>query len=345
MPLLLEQESTQRALLPAEPFTYADKAGVETVMGFLCAPVTKPWWPPDPLHGPSADTISEGPMSRLAHELAGKTMIMIGDSVMEQTCGALVCALRRDAGLNMQRSDKNREWEELLHGPKGALLDGLPHGWKAQATGFTLGCFRMNQYNPELFNSKEKYNRILRDLSPDVLIVNHGAHHSPNMVAYSHHMRSLFELIQFLGYKRPSHGAEKVFVWSATTAQHFDTPSGDFDPVTQERSSCFCASRLGSSTALEQSKVAGKLAKIHGFGHPLDMFKLTRHRYTLHNEGCRKFMLRNSTSYEQCPPKRTSLCDCTHLCYSPAFFDTVAEHLRISLGFQPPNSSSIEQRR
>ena len=72
------------------------------------------------------------------------------------------------------------------------------------------------------------------------------------------------------------------------------------------------------------------------------MFKLTWKRHNLHDEGCRKFMLRNFTS-EDCPPKRTALCDCTHLCYSPAFFDKVAEQLRINLGFQSANhSTSLE---
>ena len=75
--ILFERESMVGALMPPEPFAFAEKNGIETVMRFLCAPVTKPWWPPDPIVGPSAATIAEGPMSRLAHDLAGKTMIMV----------------------------------------------------------------------------------------------------------------------------------------------------------------------------------------------------------------------------------------------------------------------------
>ena len=75
---------------------------------------------------------------------------------MEQTCGALVCALRRNADLNVQRSDKNRAWQEKLNSPGSVLLDGQPHVWESQSTGFTIGCLRINQYNPAQFNSKER---------------------------------------------------------------------------------------------------------------------------------------------------------------------------------------------
>ena len=83
-----------------------------------------------------------------------RSSVQIGDSVIEQTCGAMVCAMRRDASLRARLSPRIAQWQhELGH----ATLDG-PAGasWEAEATGFTLLCWRMNQYNNGTFNSEER---------------------------------------------------------------------------------------------------------------------------------------------------------------------------------------------
>ena len=87
--------------------------------------------------------------------------------------------------------------------------------------------------------SSIRYRKLLAVSQPDVLIVNHGAHHGGDIEAYANNMKELFNLVKGLGFSRPQPAAKgggngKVFLWSTTTEQHFDTPTGDFDPKTQK---------------------------------------------------------------------------------------------------------------
>ena len=75
----MEAESVTRALSDAtEGFkNLAKKEGILSVMSFLCEPTLVAWWPADPVVGPSPRRISDGPVSKLAHDLRGKTMLMV----------------------------------------------------------------------------------------------------------------------------------------------------------------------------------------------------------------------------------------------------------------------------
>ena len=78
------------------------------------------------------------------------------------------------------------------------------------------------------------------------------------------------------------------------------------------------------------------MSKDAGFGPPLEMHRLTSPRSHLHLEECRNFMLRDPKSQDCGPQLDHKICDCTHLCYSPAFFDSIAQRLRAKLFGVPP---------
>ena len=96
----METESVTRALTDtAKGFkNLTENEGVLTVMSFLCEPTEAPWWPADPMAGPSPPSVSDGPVSRLAHELTGKTMLMVqhtSESLVTLPSHDISCRARR----------------------------------------------------------------------------------------------------------------------------------------------------------------------------------------------------------------------------------------------------------
>ena len=253
------------------------------------------------------------PKSRLrevAQLLPNQTLLMVGDSVMEQFYNALQCMLRKE------------ELEEPPDGEFLAFIKANEHLWK-------MGKRKMPPKLPQrartgmrmLFSRQVNYQDtdvVATLASGNVIVINWGLHYH-DMDQYRKDLHTAFALFE-------AHAAKpgNAVLFRETGAQHFKaqdhhgagllrSSSGEWerrDPSTDKHCSCAPIEDYGVN---RQNGVLHEVVKSGLYPHVrvLPFYELTRPRWRWHFGNCTHRP--NGWNYDTC-------CDCTHFCYTPGMW-------------------------
>ena len=251
--------------------------------------------------------------------LPNRTLWLHGDSIMLQLCDAAACALVR-AGV--------------------APTPVYPHmpPWAAeaeQAGGLSLGRSTLLSSNGArlICTGHGPFDaRQARAMLPhvDAVMLNHGLHYH-SVDAFSTTVRAAMTELRSWRNAAPT----RVALWREGSAQHFQ--GGSYVPGA-ELGQCQCAAlsvapgsqppgaSAGSNLNVAFTEVERRLALQYGVGL-VPFFNLTAPRHDMHYADFR-------TKHQ----RGERICDCTHFCYTPLFwdhtFDAMYSVLQEQLGLQ-----------
>jgi len=241
-------------------------------------------------------------IARLVNLVGNRTLLLMGDSVMEQFYNALQCFLRKE-GLERPWGSANTRWLEenaaLWRLGKRKKPPKLPH---AAAGGMRMAYVRVTVMMRDEVEAAVS--------TADVVVLNWGLHYQV-MPQYSTELHDAFALLEAHA-KQP----RNVVVFQETGAQHFRMSdqrgytTGEWehrDKATDTNCGC---QKTEDFNVNVRNRV---LAEVLGGGlyphlQTLPFYNLTRPRWRWHFGNCTQRP--NGWNFYTC-------CDCTHFCYSP----------------------------
>mmetsp|Transcript_15089 Transcript_15089/g.32231 ORF Transcript_15089/g.32231 Transcript_15089/m.32231 type:complete len:443 (+) Transcript_15089:256-1584(+) len=252
-----------------------------------------------------ANQLPQAGMSQLAALLKGKTLLVMGDSVMEQFYNTLQCLLRKED----LEAPNAPEFKDYIAKTKPLWLMGKrkkPPKLPQQArTGMRMLYARVTTMHPDEVSAAVS--------SADVILLNWGLHYQ-RLNEYRDNLHSAFQAFE-------EHAAQpgKAFVFQETGAQHFKTSdrrgyrTGEWefrDKSTDTLCQCQATEDFNVNSrnrVLYEVLGSGKYRHLQ----VLPFYNLTRPRWRWHFGNCTQRP--NGWNYYTC-------CDCTHFCYSPAMW-------------------------
>ena len=268
-------------------------------------------WPTDE---PLIDRATQRPRPRGFWEvmrlLPNRTVWIHGDSIQIQLCAAARCSLIRDgvAPSPVVGVGRDGTWAPS---PKGALATrtGLNYGATTLPNGATLVCSGVGNLQADAV--RQTLDHV------DVAILNHGLHYHAEAAV----RRMLGEAFGLLAAWRAADPTRRVPLWREASAQHF--AGGSYTEHDQKRfgyEPCRCTAlaedspkklakkaNLNALALVEEQRLAARRRV-----ELVPFFNLTAPRHDMH--------LAHYCSYDG---QKTvgRCCDCTHFCYTPAFWD------------------------
>ena len=277
---------------------------------------------------------------------------VLGDSFMEQALGAMACDLRRSGHpehaafmrwetVAMQSGQHNEGQKHLRYNWAG------PHGGRDDPRWFVLD---------QMFYNKKEVQKVVT--ASDVVIINYGLHYCqpvrPGADArcwekYRQHGAELEELFTTLQAHASQPG--KVAIFQETSAQHFaqagpNTPPAELARIEAQSQvgdwetryffprlgpqqlrppgRCHCVKTSQAAATAHVTPMRTELVRNISRRYPavrvLPLYELTAPRHQWHQQDCREqsqvLLGRRVSGADR------GGCDCTHYCYSPAFWRT-----------------------
>ena len=265
--------------------------------------------------------------------LPNRTLWLHGDSIMTQVCEASLCSLARSHVVPQPplcTFGRNTKTKACSHIDAVARSVGMQLRAVQLPNGARLLCSAVGVLE------REKIATVLRKLPEiSVAVINYGLHYhsSSNFNLMLTEMMALLE-------QWANNGKGRVPLWRELSAQHFKggswTPGQDKPPP---GTPCQCeplASRGGrkaqggfertlNNQNVEFNDLAAAAAAKKSVGI-VPFFNLTVDRHDMHR--------RHFCSYSN-QLKVGRCCDCTHLCYTPLFWDHFFRGLRNSIARHP----------
>jgi len=276
-----------------------------------------------PTRDPSLPAMREADArtAALVERLGNRTMLVAGDSMSGLDFRGLACSIQRegleDVALSKALLPKWRAWGKARGLSCGQMLGTVRQG--------SIVLVAVYRYAPAELAA------LMRDA--DVLLLNYGlhypaAHHEAHTAALEYEARIGEAFAHVMAHAReapasgPSGRGVRV-LFRETSAQHF-AGSGSYtegaDRLVQGRCSCTKHSLDTSQNNLvarENSIVHALARRITGGAVPVvPFYNLTEPRYDMHNMAA----------------VRPSICDCTHMCYTPQLYDAYFAGVERALG-------------
>ena len=258
-------------------------------------------------------------LTDIARRLPNRTLMLMGDSVMEQFYNVLQCFLRRE-GLEVP---PDASFQRFLATNRPLWLLGsrkmAPKLPQQAATGMRLLFERAINY--------QRADMLATVATADVIILNWGLHYH-DMNAYRSDLASAFEILD-------EHAAKpgKAVLFMETGAQHFKAADrrghGLLDGGAWETrdkttdTNCACAP-IEDFGINRQNGVLHELLGSGRYTHlrELPFYDLTRPRWRWHFGNCTHRPSR--WRYDDC-------CDCSHHCFSPAMWQSHLHEIAVAL--------------
>ena len=254
------------------------------------------------------------PQSNLAEVttlLPNRTLMVIGDSVMEQFYNVLECRMRRES-LELEVDTKFRD---LLEQQKPLWMQGTrkmppkrPHVVRSVAGAPPMRLL----FERAVRFMTEDVRAMLQ--TADVLIVNWGLHY-PTAELYEKDLHAAFALFESFVAEKPAH---RAVLFRETGAQHFRSMvsggGGEYEQRDTSAGACSCAPLEDMSVVNRQNRVLREVLASRRYPHVqrLPFYELTRPYWRWHFGNCTN----RPTGWGG-----SECCDCTHFCYSPAMWD------------------------
>jgi hypothetical protein len=262
-----------------------------------------------PTHDPYLPTMREADArtAALVRRLGNRTMLIAGDSMSGLDFRGLACSIQRedleDERLSAQLVPKWRAWGKT----HGLSCCGQMVGTARQGSIVFVGVYK---YEPAVLAF------LLRDA--DVLLLNYGLHYRQLSAAaegYAAQIAEAFAQVMAHTLAAPASGPSRRGVrvlFRETSAQHFKgtgSYTAGAERVVHGRCSCSKHApdaQQNNLVARENSIVHELARRITGGAIPVvPFYNLTEPRYDMHNMA----------------DVRPSVCDCTHMCYTPQLYD------------------------
>ena len=250
----------------------------------------------------------QGNVRDLAEVMDKRTLLIMGDSVMEQFYGVLQCGVRYEQ-IGKQGRHISPEFQ--------AFLENNRPLWK-------LGTRKMAPKDPieGLNGMRILYERVTTMqpdevdasmMTADVIVFNWGLHYA-DLEKYSDDLVFAFEKLE-------KHASQKgkVVLFVETAAQHFKSDdrsgyksTGEFEDRDKSLDQCAC-SATEDYNVNRRNKVLHDVIQSGRFPnvHVLPFYNLTRPRWRWHFGNC---------THRPTGWKFETCCDCTHFCHSPTFW-------------------------
>lgn len=262
-----------------------------------------------PTHDPYLPAMREADArtAAMVERLGSRTMLIAGDSMSGLDFRGLACSIQRegleDTRLSAALVPKWRAWGKA----RGLSCCGQMVGTVRQGSIVFVGIYK---YEPAVLAF------LMRDA--DVLLLNYGLHYRQLAAAahgYEAHMGAAFAQVMAHAREAPASGPSGRGVrvlFRETSAQHFKgsgSYTADAERVVNGR--CSCAkhapdAQQNNFVALENAVVHALAGRITAGVVPVvPFYSLTEPRYDMHNMA----------------DVRPSICDCTHVCYTPQLYD------------------------
>ncbi len=264
--------------------------------------------------------LPQSDLGEIVRLLPNRTLLVVGDSVMEQFYNALQCFLGRErlgrsSGCNSRRSGCGRDvtpdhmFRSYIQNTRHLWMVGkrkmAPKLPQQAHNGFRMLFERAVRYEPPDLDAAIA--------TSDVIIVNWGLHYK-NMTEYSEHLHAALTKLEAHAAK-PGHAV----LFQETGAQHFKASDkrgyghGEWerrDKSTDTDCSCSPIEDYGVN------RQNGALRDVLGSGrYPhvklLPFYALTQPRWRWHFGNCTHRP--NGWNYDTC-------CDCTHFCFTPGLW-------------------------
>ncbi|KAL1499715.1 hypothetical protein AB1Y20_012413 [Prymnesium parvum] len=252
-----------------------------------------------------ASRLPQASLAAVARLLANRTLLLMGDSVMEQFYNALQCYLRQE-GLEQHNSAEFLAFiartAPLWRMGKRKKPPKLPQQARG---GMRMMYARVTTMQPDEVQAALG--------TADVVVLNWGLHYQ-RMGQYLDDLKAAFAVLEEYA-KRPG----KAVVFQETGAQHFKSSdprgftTGEYEKRDKSTDGqCTCRPIEDVNVNLRNQVLHTALASGE-FPHIrlLPFYSLTRPRWRWHFGNCTHRP--NGWNYETC-------CDCTHFCYSPAMW-------------------------
>ena len=287
--------------------------------------------------------LAQSALSEISTLLINRTVIVMGDSVMEQFYNALECRLSREQLelLSVEDRVRLRSYLEKTHPlwqkGKRHMAPKSPHVMRTDGGPSKRGVEDLLDWGGKrrppawlLFERAVKFE--LEDVQAalkvaDVIIVNWGLHYH-DMLDYRKDLHQAMALFEAFVKAKP----RRAVLFRETAAQHFkghghgeyelrDTAS--VESADGERSQCSCAP-MEDYNVNRQNGVLREVLASRKYPHVqrLPFYALTRPRWRWHFGNCTARP--NGWGGEQC-------CDCTHYCYSPNMWGAHLHDLKRTL--------------
>ena len=282
---------------------------LEYIMGKYCSPI------PRAGHWPSEDRLNridvhsqgrpKADLAEVVRLVPNRTILLMGDSVMEQFYNALQCFLRRE-GIELPNDEPFLQFVQrtapLWRMGKRKKPPKLPQ----RAVGNTRLLYaRVTTYQPD---------EVLAAIgTADVIVLNWGLHYQ-RMGEYGEDLGKALSVLNEHAAKRGN-----AVLFSETGAQHFKASDargythGEWESR-DKRSDAFCTCQpIEDFNVNARNKVLNDVLGTGRFPNVqvLPFYQLTRPRWRWHFGNCTHRP--NGWNYETC-------CDCTHFCFSPAMW-------------------------
>lgn len=256
-----------------------------------------------------ADVHSKGlPMAdfgEIVRLLKGRTLLVMGDSVMEQFYNTLQCFLKRER-LEVPTDAAFRQWVDqtapLWRMGKRKKPPKLP---VMAVGGFRMLYARVTTYQPDEVAAAVAV--------ADVVLINWGLHYQ-KMEVYRRELAAAFDVMD-------AHAAKpgKAVLFQETGAQHFKASDGRGYATGEWEARDKSTDKLCTCKPVEDFNVNarnGVLQQVVASGsyphvRQVPFYELTRPRWRWHFGNCTHRP--NGWNYDTC-------CDCTHFCYSPGMW-------------------------
>eukprot|EP00898_Chlorokybus_atmophyticus_P003954 jgi/Chlat1/455/Chrsp103S01068 len=276
-------------------------------------PTAKDWWPLRDPYVKEEDGVSA--MKRLAELLGNRVVVFVGDSISYQNYYSLMCGLARAGDMaEPPLSGPARRVKTLayLAGAKFAQVQESAH----HGTIFVFG--RESTYDE---SHMAEYM-----LFADVLVINFGLHYAEaELPQYRADIASLGrQLCDFVSLTL--HNRTPVAIVRETSAQHFPH-SGVYNASDPSHAATGCTcwyvprSLSRDNLVTRQNDALRRVVDVESNIHLLPFYDVTLERYNMHVQNCRK------QDSDDDGDTTNGCCDCTHFCYTPAFWDAISRDM------------------
>jgi hypothetical protein len=162
------------------------------------------------------------------------TLAFQGDSLSRQTFSGLECELRRRGYMVEAVSGENKERNKTAFWKYGlTYIENLKVTWPNETMGRHAKVAYYQMYRP--YGDNNETQNIAR--VSDILVFDHGLHWGipSQSIEFKNAMAGLLR-----GYSRNETKGDKLklLAWRETSAQHFDSPTGEYSPGTQWEIEC-----------------------------------------------------------------------------------------------------------
>eukprot|EP00898_Chlorokybus_atmophyticus_P007687 jgi/Chlat1/791/Chrsp104S01249 len=262
----------------------------------------------------------------LLHLLEGKTLLIMGDSVMSQTWYALMCALENaglSGGVEEDLDAYDNVWRTLRALPEDTS-DYKPRAYNATDRWEIDGSnvWRVPNYNittlaPRVNSFEPVYMRAWLEMA-DVVLTGFGLHYGTNVTLFDAHLDEAAEYFEAYGRR-----SDKVVLFREVSAQHFPL-TGHFDAALHTnilRGPCEAltdAAHHQSVISYQNGRIREVLQTRPNI-HLVPFYELTAPRFNAHHDGPGLLPIGHIAR------------DCTHFCYSPAMFNAHFQDINVVL--------------